>query len=393
MNSLTSKGSALLFFIFNCVSYAYAMNMDEACGNASNSMLTESPGRWLPWTNDHLDQDDLDPVLIGEQKKLLTELFEPFMRLDVLKPPPGVEMRPHRSMGTRAQMAEPMPGAKLMIQTFHPTYKQAGESSAGVKAYINNLLPLFYGIGGGEIKDEKGPMFSEPIRVGELGGAPVYWSERKRDCIVVFKAHQKPLWKPVSQERYLLSIINGFEKKIAAARKTMNEERIKHSGNLPGQDLSQQQQMIEQMKAINPEAAKQMEKQFAIMQQKIQQQLPKMQQQADVMFSNPGAGLYPEINKFKVELAALSVAERRAPAHLGGINGSKTTLLSQPDDMGSRALVAPVTDYFSDTSSPSKAQLLIIEFASQANHSPEMFIMTRLRKDLNWNQFWRFVVK
>lgn len=80
-----------------------------------------------------------------------------------------------------------------------------GSASGSIGLSVNILSPLFYGIGGGEIKDGMGPMFLEPIHVGELGGAPVYWSGRPRDCIVVYKAHKRPLWKPVSQERYLLA--------------------------------------------------------------------------------------------------------------------------------------------------------------------------------------------
>jgi len=61
--------------------------------------------------------------------------------------------------------------------------------------------------------------------------------------------------------------------------------------------------------------------------------------------------------------------------------------------MGSRALVAPADDYFSSSGDLAKAQLLAIQFSSAANHSPETVILTRLRKDMNWQQFWRFVGK
>jgi len=59
--------------------------------------------------------------------------------------------------------------------------------------------------------------------------------------------------------------------------------------------------------------------------------------------------------------------------------------------MGSRALVAPADDYFSSSSDLAKAQLLAIQFSSGANHAPETVMITRLRKDMDWQQFWRFV--
>lgn len=368
--------------------------MDEACGNATESLATYPQGRWLPWTDDHLDQEGLDAGLINAQHKLLTELAEPFIRLDVLTPPPGVEARPHRSIGERRQMGEPVAGAKLMIQIFHPSFKQAGESTAGVKVYVNTLLPLFYGIGGGEIKDDDGPMFAEPIRVGEMGGADVYWSGRPRDCLVVYKAYKKPLWKPVSQERYLRAQIHFLEKKTADSHAGYRAEKRRQEKQA-NDSLSpaQEQELLRQLRATNPAAAAEMEKQLAAMRQMMQNKSPAIQKEVDAEYQRTKNILEPGINKFRAELAAMTPAQRAAPAYLGGIHGSKATLLSRPDDTGARALVAPARDYLSGKNDYSSAQLLVIEFSSSANHPPETVINTRLRKELDWRQFWRFVGK
>ena len=385
---------ALVVVICGPVSFASAVSMEEACGDTNSNMTAYSQGRWLPWSADNLDQEGLDTTLIDSQHKLLTELAEPFMRLSVLNPPQGVEARPHRRIGIKSSMGEPVPGAELMIQIFHPTYEQAGEATAGIKVFVNNLFPLFFGIGGGEIKDDMGSMFLEPIRVGELGDADVYWSERPRDCMVVFKAHQKSLWKPVSQERYLLSQIQLMEHKIEDARSDFiagrNAKAAKSNGSM---DMAQQEELIRQMQAINPEAAKDMEKQFAAMRQMVKKESPGFQSEADREFDRMGESLFPEIGKFKAELAAMTPAQRKAPAYLAGIHGSKSTLLSRPDDLGARPLVAPAADYFSKQTQQSNVQLLVIEFNSSADHPPETAINTRLRKELNWRQFWQFVGK
>jgi hypothetical protein len=387
------SGLVLIITIL-CSLSVHAKSLNEACGSANESLTKYEAGNWLPWSDDYLDQEGLDASLIDMQRKLLTDLAEPFMRLNVLTPPPGVEARPHRSLGEKQYMGEPVAAAKLMIQIFHPTYKEAGESSAGVKVFVNHLPPLFYGIGGGEIKDEAGPMFMEPIHVGQLGGADVYWSERPRDCLVVFKAHQKPLWKPVSQERYLQAQIHALEDKVKEARSEYEAERQAQLANAnKPEDIAQQEELIRQMQAINPEAAKEMEKQLAAMNEMMQQKMPEIQNQVDRDMAQSQTLLDPEINKFKNELAAMTPAERAAPAYVAGIHGSKTTLLSKPDDMGSRALIAPANDYFNKASAPADAQLLIIEFSSGANHAPETVIMTRLREELDWKQFWQFVGK
>ncbi len=374
------------------VQWASAMSMEEACGSASGSMTAFSQGRWLPWSSDTLYQEGLDTVLIDAQRKQLTEMAEPFMRLDVLNPPPGVEARPHRVIGARQSMGEPMAGAELMIQIFHPTYKQAGTASASITLSANKLSPLFYGIGGGEIKDEMGPMFLEPIHVGELGGAPVYWSGRPRDCIVVYKAHKRPLWKPVSQERYLLAQIQLMEHKIEDARSEfMAARRSQKARSDNSLDMAQQEEVIKQIRASNPQAAKKMEQQFAEMRRMKQKKLSELQSGTDSDFDRMGKPLYAEIDKFKAELNAMTPADRAAQAYLGGTSGSKVTLLSRPDDSGARPLIAPAKDYFSKQPHQSNIQLMMIEFRSSANHLPETTINARIRKELDWRQFWKFM--
>ncbi len=374
--------------------WASAMSMEEACGNASGSTAAYSQGRWLPWSPDTLDQEGLDTALIDTQRKQLTDMAEPFMRLDVLNPPRGVEARPHRVIGARQSMGEPMAGAELMIQIFHPTYKQAGTASASIRLSVNILSPLFYGIGGGEIKDDMGPMFLEPIHVGELGGAPVYWSGRPRDCIVVYKAHKRPLWKPVSQERYLLALIQLLEHKIEDARSEfMAARRSQKARSDNSLDMAQQEELIKQIRASNPQAAKKTEQQFAEMRRMKQKKLSELQGGVDSDFDRMGKPLYAEIDKFKAELNAMTPADRAAQAYLGGISGSKVTLLSRPDDLGARPLIAPAKDYFSGQPYQSNIQLLMIEFKSSADHSPETTINARLRKELDWRQFWKFAGK
>ena len=375
-------------------SVARAMSMEEACGHADDSLAAYSQGRWLPWPEDTLDQEGLDAALIDSQRTLLTELAGPFMRLDALNPPRGVEARPHRIVGTRQSMGEPAAGATLMIQIFHPTVAQAEEASAGANVFVNRIFPLFYGIGGGEIKDDEGPMFPELIRVGELGGADVYWSGRARDCLVVFKAHSGLLWKPVSQERYLRAQIQSLEQKAGDARRKFlaarREQAAKPDDSL---DMAQQEALIRQLRATDPAAAQEMEKQFSDMRRMMKKESPGFQSEADREFNRMGESLFPEIGKFKAELAAMTPAQRKAPAYLGGLHGSRTTLLSRSDDPGARPLVAPAVDYFAGKTNPSDVQLLVIEFHSSADHPPETALITRLRKELDWRQFRQFVGK
>jgi len=43
---------------------ALPQNMDEACGNAVDSVASEPTGRWLPWSEDHFDKEQMSPEFI-----------------------------------------------------------------------------------------------------------------------------------------------------------------------------------------------------------------------------------------------------------------------------------------------------------------------------------------
>jgi len=372
---------------------ALPQNMDEACGNTADSVASEPTGRWLPWSEDNFAQEQMSPEFIRKEHDILTALAQPFRHLPILSSPPGVEVRAQRSMGYHAHLKEPMPGAELFIQIFHPTYKEAGEASADVKAYINNLSVVFPLNGAGGTKDEKGMIYLEPVQVGKLAGAPVYWLEKPRSCMVVFKAHDKPLWKPVSRERYLLQRIHELEKSMGDTRKDYEQGKKEQAVNQRGMTEEQQKALIEQIRQTDPKAAKDMEKQFAQMRKMMAEQMPEMRKQADADLAKMGEKTNPIIQKLKDELAAMSPAQRASAAYLSGLGHSEVSGLGAADAMGSRALVAPAEDYFSNSGDLAKAQLLAIQFSSAANHSPETVILTRLRKDMDWQQFWHFVGK
>jgi len=372
---------------------ALPQNMDEACGNAVDSVASEPTGRWLPWSDDHFDKEEMSPGVIRQEHDILTALAQPFMHLPILSSPPGVEVRAQRSMGYHAYLKEPMPGAELFIQIFHPTYEEAGEASADVKAYMNNLSVVFPQDGAGGSKDDKGPIYLEPIQVGKLAGAPVYWLEKPRSCMVVFKAHDRPLWKPVSRERYLLLRIHELEKSMDETRKDYEAGKKEQAANQGGMTEEQQKALIAQIRQTDPKAARDMEKQFAQMRKMMAEQMPRLRKQADADFAEMGDKMNPVIQKLKDELAAMSPVERASAAYIGGLQHSEVSLLSAADAMGSRALVAPADDYFSTSGDLAKAQLLAIQFSSAANHAPETVMITRLRKDMDWQQFWRFVGK
>ena len=76
----------VLIMAMGCSLAVQAKSLDEACGNAAESLTKFEAGKWLPWTDDNIAQERLDVGFLAEQQKLLTALAEPFMRLKVWKP-------------------------------------------------------------------------------------------------------------------------------------------------------------------------------------------------------------------------------------------------------------------------------------------------------------------
>lgn len=380
--------TAIAFAMLVCLaSPAWSMSIEEACGVSNESLAGEAPGRWLSWYADSVSRQDTDPATLDKQTKLLTEISDLFMDLPVLSPPPGVEMRAGLNLGKKGWPDERIPSAELSMLIFHPTYKKAGEASASIRVVINN--PLSLGIDS-EIRDKEGSMAMEPIEVGELGGASVYWTEGKGSCILVYKGNAKPLWKPVSQERFLRAHIDKLESQIEKARSEFAQERKKQQKSSGGMSAEQQEEMLRQMEATNPEAAKQMRQQFEEMRRQMDAKTPQMQADADRDFAQLGSSLAPEIEKFKAELAAMTPAERAAPAYVGGAHASRVSMLSKPDDEGSRAMVTANSDYFAANVDPSTAQLLTIELHDSSHHAPERAILGRVLKEMEWQQLDRF---
>jgi len=366
-----------------------AQTLAERCGEVPTDAPPQAPGRWLPWSENSFagrePMTEYGPIL-----HRLSEFAEPFRRASVLDPPPGVEVRPHRVIWGEGppELGPPLPRSTLLIQVFHPTVQQAGEASASIEVMLNTLFPLLYGVGRPIAEDATGPIFVAPEQVGDLAGAPVFWSGRPRDCLVVFKAHDRPLWTPVSRGRFLEALAQDVRGQLTEADSAFREARAEpESGNAD----REMQEAIRQLRQMDPEAAAELERQFIAMKRELDRQKPALEEEADLAASALGAGVLDQVAKLEAELASMSPGERAAPAYVAGLDASRVSLLSSPGAEGSRALVEANIDYLDADTSLEKVQLLVVELTSSANHAPEETIIAQLRRDVDWNAFWGWV--
>ena len=366
-----------------------AQTLAERCGEVAANAPSEVPGRWLPWEEDNVVKPGpgVDYAPLFER---LGEFAEPFLRAPALDPPPGVEVRAHRVVWGEGppELGPPLPRSALLIQVFHPTYQQAGEASASIQVIPNTLFPLLYGTGRPIAEDGAGKIFMAPERVGDLAGAPVFWSGRPRDCLVVFKGHDRPLWTPVSRGRYLEALVLGVRTQVAQADSAFRQERTEAESGDMDQEM---REAIRQLRQIDPEAAAEMERQVAAMKREMERQRPGLEAEADAAALNFGAGVLEEVGKLEAELASMTPAERASPAYVGGIGGSKVSLLSAEGAAGSRVLVAPNVAYLDAEAPAEDVQLLVVELRSSADHAPEKNIIVRLRQEVDWAAFWDWV--
>ena len=280
-----------------------------------------------------------------------------------------------------------------MIQLFHPTVRQAGEASATIEVLLNTLFPLMYGTGQPIAQDATGPIFLAPERVGDLGGAPVFWSGRPRDCLVVFQAHDRPLWTPVSRGRFLEALAGDVRHQLVEADHALREALAESESDEAESDEAdrEMQEAIRQLRLIDPEAAAEMERQLNAMKLEIQRQKSTLEQPENLAGSAVQNGLLEQVAKLEAELAAMTPGQRASPAYVAGMDASRLSLLSSKGAQGSRLLVAPNTAYLDAEAPPEKIQLLVVELRSSANHAPEKNIIARLRDDVDWAAFWDWI--
>lgn len=366
-----------------------AQGFSQQCGEILPQEAGQARGRWLDWSEDSFAGNEPLPEYRPILKRL-RDFAEPFSRAAVLDPPPSVEIRPHRVIwgATPVELGSPFPRATLLIQVFHPSVQEAGEASAAVRVELNSLFPLFYGLGQPIAEDVDGPIFVAPEQVGTVAGAPVFSSGRPRDCIIVFSAHARPLWTPVSQGRYLQALVASLRNDMTMGDSVLASGKGEGWGEYPAGEL---QEAIRQLRALDPKAAAEMERMAAEIREEMEGRRATQEMDAGAEAEETVSGFPVQLGRIEAELESMNADDRQAPAYVAGLGGSEVSLLSSPGAPGSRALVAANSDYFDARTSQGRPQLIVVEMASAAAHAPEQTIIARLWQDVDWSRFWQWV--
>lgn len=171
----------------------------------------------------------LSPAQVNTIHAKLKLISDVFRDVPALKPPVGVEILVNHGAGGNGITSDggvlrmPPSGIDLRMFVYGQTcescaVRPAEESSGDIGIEINSIDVLYENWRQPYATDDKGPMFVAPNRVGELAGFPIYEAPGRGRKVVLTNGNTRPLWVPVSQERYIRHLLAVAEKSIADYR-------------------------------------------------------------------------------------------------------------------------------------------------------------------------------
>jgi hypothetical protein len=365
--------------------------LNPADSRAQSAATLAPDGRWLPPLEDNLlvfrdgqGRDGSGPITRAQADAMLDVLAQVqavLSRVPALDPPRGVEVRPSRQIGTMsaAAPASDFVHRTLLVQTFEPTLEIAVESDAAIEVHINAISFLLGAPHPPVAVDGDGPMFLEPPQLAGVAGLDAFGDGWSSQTAVVIRAHEgRPLWLPVSQERFIRARIRDMK----ARRDTMAAD-LRHgmaaADSVRNPELDELKKAIATMRTMDPEAARAMEEQMErMMAQLSRTPLPG---EADL---GPGVGMVDDqIAALEQELASLTPAERRSQAYFGP-GGSRPSGLGAKGGVR-RPVIAPNDDYFDRSVAPETTQLLVVVFRFMGTPpTVESELLERVRSELDW---------
>lgn len=190
--------------------------------NSATRTLSNEPGTWRPWSCGGFSASDLK--LLGftqsdaEAFKMRLQLIaDNFRKSPVWNPPMGVDPSLTGAFygvsiypsSAKKLKNYPIAGSIMMgsFERFETVWTRDGQEQRErhvgdetVHIIFNvNLLPKGGGVN--MLRDDEGEFYEELVRTADIGGFPTYG-----DMLIIAK-NQRPIWTPISRERYLKAFI------------------------------------------------------------------------------------------------------------------------------------------------------------------------------------------
>lgn len=330
-----------------------AMIFTAAGSHAEETVIpAEKTGNW------RFSLDEGGSKKTQKLRGLLQETARTIAAQPVMSPPKGFEARfwgfiaPRDRFDICSGKKCPPPKATALLSMMIGRYEPKGESikaafgtASTMDISFNNLghvfasLPVFY-------KDSDGFLLPEPVRDGERAGFPAYLN--KGHAVAVIAASDRPLWLPVSRERYLKAAIAAEVKNLEVppvARKKKGKK-----GAAPGTTPSGKPIFVEESKTwIDPVEEKVMIEKSRLVTEGIKE--------TDEVIKE-------RIQKLQTELDAMTPEQRDRQARVEPATAadSDAVPLLPPDSSSGVAVVTPNFRYFNPKLPADTPQLAVIQW-------------------------------
>jgi hypothetical protein len=190
-------------------------------------------GVWRPTTAGapYGKESGFGPAEIKTVYDSLEKILDVLGETSVLKAPVGFEAHALYTAGSGRAPKNQLPGSKLSLLLFDYLRPCAtcpiapvGESGAMLHVWINTLDDLS-GCPNPPGKDAAGVFCAEPHRLGQFAGFPLYDCGNEGPCFVIAKDPTRPLWLPVSRERWIKARIAPIRDSLKTAKPPWDQSR------------------------------------------------------------------------------------------------------------------------------------------------------------------------
>lgn len=330
-----------------------AMIFTAANSHAEETVVpAEKTGSW------RFSMDEGSSRKTQKLRGLLQETARTIAAQPVMSPPKGFEVRfwgfiaPRDRFDICSGKKCPPPKATALLSMMVGRYAAKGETikaafgtASTMDISFNNLghvfasLPVLY-------KDSDGFLLPEPVRDGERAGFPAYLN--KGHAVAVIAASDRPLWLPVSRERYLKAAIAAEVKNLEVppvARKKKGKK-----GAAPGPTPSSKTIFVEESRTwIDPVEEKVMIEKSRLVTEGLKD--------SDEVIKE-------RIQKLQAELDAMPPEQRDLQARVEPATAadSDAVPLLPPDSSAGVAVVTPNFRYFNPKLPADTPQLAVIQW-------------------------------
>jgi len=301
--------------------------------NATTRTLSNEPGTWRPWTCNGLPQSDLKLLGFTQSdvdafKTRLQQIAEIFRTSPVWNPPMGVDPSLTGSLfgsSTYSPSAKklknhPIAGSIMMGSFEHSEVIRMTGNAEQRERYIGdetvhiifnvNVLPKGGGVN--MLSDEEGEFYEELVRTADIGGFPTYGG------MLIITKNGRPLWTPVSCERFLKAFIAKRRPDAANAERYIAEQQKQYDAFVaPAASSARQAKYKAAIDKMASKGASAVEHERRYWERDEADLLAVLKRGAsrDPKVS-PLAGVIVGVKAAEEQLAAMSSAERSRPACL-----------------------------------------------------------------------------